>query len=204
MLLSIREISSRTDSLLPAMMDVYQESFPLREQLRVSWWLHFLQAKEEGKAPEQHLLAALEGDALVGFAYYETRKEARCGYLWYLATSAERRSQGSGAWLYHEVAARIFGAECDHLLFEVELPDDAARFSAEEAEWAGRRIAWYRRQGARLLQGIEYVQSVGWQPPYPMGIMLAFQGELSPQQACKVAQSVLGDSVKEVAPLALY
>lgn len=201
--LSIREVSSRTDSLLPAVMDIYQESFPLREQVRVSWWLSFLQEKEAGRARHRHLLAAMDGDAVVGFAYYEIEPEARFGYLWYLATSATMRSKGLGAWLYHEVSARVYAAECDGLIFEVELPEDAARFSAEDAEWAHRRIAWYRRQGARLLQGIEYVQEVGWQPPYPMGIMIASQHEITPRRAFEVVQSILGDAVREVAPLAL-
>jgi GNAT superfamily N-acetyltransferase len=195
------EITSRLDERLPEVLDIYQESFPLREQMRVSWWLRFLRDKEAGEADDRRLVVLAEEGRVAAFAYYEL--EARAGYLWYLATRADLRGGGLGARLFNEVREAVFAAGRDYLLFEVELPEEAARFSAEEAALARRRIAWYQKHGALLVGGVEYIQDVGWQPPYPMALMIAPRSTLSQETAWGLLEGALEDSVRQVGEITL-
>lgn len=199
-MIQLLEIESRQDARLPEVMDIYQQSFPLREQMPFSWWLRLLAEKEAGEAAERHLAAALRNGEVAGFAYYETAGET--GYLWYLATRKDLRGGGIGAEVYREVVERIWGAGCRSLLFEVEEPE-GEDLSPKEREFACRRLDWYRRQGARRLGGIEYYQDVGWQPPCRMSLMLHSRDPLTPEAAFQIAHSVLEDAVRAVAPLTL-
>ena len=147
--LTLHEITDLQDNALPQVLDIYQQSFPMREQMPFSWWIEFLQAKARGEGKSRHLLALLEGEdderRVGAFAYYEDEEDGV--FLWYLATQPDRRGGGMGARLFREIADRTF-QRGHYLFFEVELPEEAGRFSEAEAEFARRRIAWYQRNGA--------------------------------------------------------
>jgi ribosomal protein S18 acetylase RimI-like enzyme len=203
MTFEVHEIEGIHDSAFPAAMDIYQASFPLHEQMRFSWWVHFLQDKAQGAAEHRHLLAAIGQDSVLAMAYYEVVEEDEpVGYLWYLATGSALRGKGIGADLYREILSRNVSAGCRALVFEVELPEIAASVSEEHAEFARRRIGWYRRNGAKLLSGIRYIQDVGWQPPMPMGVMVHALGALGADQALALVQTVL-DEVSATGPVSL-
>lgn len=197
---SLREITGLHDAALPQLLDIYQQSFPLREQMPFSWWIDLLREKDSGAGEHRHLVALEQDGECIAFAYYEADEDGV--YLWYLATRADQRGGGVGAQVFQEIKRQAF-ARGRYLFFEVELPEEAARFSAEEGELARRRIAWYQRQGARLLGGIEYIQDVGWQPAYPMALMIATPEEIAPQAAYEIAASLLEDAVRAVGPLTL-
>lgn len=198
--MNLREITGLEDEALPRALDIFQQSFPLREQMPISWWIGFLRDKEQGSGEHRHLLGAEKDGELIAFAYYEDEEDG--AYLWYLATRSDQRGGGVGARLFQEVARRAFDRG-RYLFFEVELPEEAEKHSPQEGEIARRRIAWYRRQGARLLGGIDYVQDVGWQPPYRMTLMLAAPEPLTPEAALEIATGLLGDAVRQVGPLSL-
>jgi GNAT superfamily N-acetyltransferase len=185
---------------LGPVLDIFQQSFPLSEQMPFSWWLGFLSERQHGAGARRHLVSWNEAGEVAAFAYYEEHEAA--DYLWYLATRPERRNSGVGARLLQELLRRTF-ERGRALLFEVELPEMAALISTEDEEWARRRIAWYRRHGARLLGGIEYLQDVGWQPSHPMGLMLIANTELSPDDALGIAAALFGKDIRQVGQLAL-
>jgi ribosomal protein S18 acetylase RimI-like enzyme len=197
------EITTLNDPYFPAFMDIYQESFPLSEQMRFSWWLALLRKKEADPDAGGRLLVLIEEEVVVAMAYYEEGDADAPAYLWYLATRPDARGKGTGARLYQEILARVEGAGSPALLFEVETPAEAALLSVEAADFARRRIEWYRRLGAKLLGGIHYEQSVGWQPALEMHIMVhAFQ-EVDPGSAFACAKAVLGEEIQEIGELTL-
>jgi GNAT superfamily N-acetyltransferase len=196
----MHEIVAFDSPALREALDIFQASFPLREQMPFSWWIEYLVEKSQGRAERRHLVASLQDGRVAVFAYFE--EDARADYLWYLASRPDIRGRGAGAALLDAIKRRAFERDRP-LLIEAELPDEAAKSSAEEGEWARRRISWYRRQGAMLLGGIRYIQKVGWQPPFPMGLMVASPGDISPAEAFDAASSSLGEDIEQIGPLTL-
>lgn len=201
--LSYSHLTNLHHELLPAWLDLYETAFPPVERLLVSFFLKVLRAKEEGRATHTQLLAMqVDGSALAGMGVYALNPEERAAMLWYLAVNPELRSQGLGAQIYQEIFRQAQEQSCPRLIYEVEIPDHcetpAGRALAE------RRIAFYRRQGAQLLTGIHYLQSVGsHQPETPMHLMVHATEPISPPEVFALAQSIFDDAVSQVGDLGL-
>jgi ribosomal protein S18 acetylase RimI-like enzyme len=199
----IVELTGLHDELLPAWLDLYETSFPFNERLLVSHFIRLLQAKEQGEA-KQITLSALAGQShdLIGMAAWHYIQEPGIAYLWYIAICPEARSRGLGSMYYHAFLASAFAKGARLALFEVEKPELAR--DEPERILAQRRIDFYTRQGARLLTGIHYLQSVGAHAPStPMHLMFHAKDDLSPSEAYRLASQVLGDALQQVGPLAL-
>jgi ribosomal protein S18 acetylase RimI-like enzyme len=195
----IVETTSLSDPLFPAWLDLYEQSFPPAERVLVSTFVRALAAPE---APLPHtLLAGVEDDGgLVGLADFQVFPQQRVAYLWYLAVAPEKRGSGLGTQIYQAILARL-SAEVHALLLEVEIPSLA--HGPAERQLAQRRIAFYRRLGAQVLEGIHYLQSVGpHQAPVTMHLMVHPQGIFSPEQAYTAAREICGDLVARTGPLA--
>lgn len=202
--LNLHEIVDESDEHFLEVLDIYQDSFPLREQMRFSWWLRFLRRKAAGGAADATLLTALVDGKVAALTYYQKEADIEgVVYLWYFAVREDLRNAGIGTQFYRDVRDRIFSAGAKVVVFEVELPEEAQVFSEREAELAARRIEFYRRQHAKLLGGVVYTHDIGWQPPYPMGVMLASKEVLTPEDGFAVVKAVLEDSVCQVGPLTL-
>ena len=66
--------------------------------------------------------------------------------------------------------------------------------TSQDGEWAARRIAWYRRQGAGTLQGIRYVQSVDTTDEVTeMHLMADLIGTVSTEAVLEKARKLFGD-----------
>lgn len=196
--LTFHEILSLADDLYDPWLDLYQQSFPVGEQMLVSSHNRALRDRERGVSANPHLLAALDDrKALVAMARYDAVADGDAAALWYLAVVPALRGKGVGAALYGEVVRRVRAElpSAQALLFEVEDPETTR--SDEERELALRRIAFYRRNGARRLGGIRYTQSVGWQPAVPMHIMVHLLQDRGVEQAFRLAKRVFGDALQE-------
>lgn len=202
--LRFHEILSLGDELYDAFLDLYQISFPLNEQMLVSDHNRVLRGKEEGRSRHQHLLAALDGErVLVGMARYDLIAECRAAVLWYLAVHPDARCKGIGSAFYAEIARRVRleGPSIRALAFEVQDPEETQ--SPEERDLAIRRIEFYRRNGAQRLCGIHYTQSVGWQPPVPMHIMVHLWAPTDLEDVFQLSKCLFGNAVQRVKPLSL-
>jgi GNAT superfamily N-acetyltransferase len=200
--IEFREIESLDDPIYDAWLDLYQQAFPIDEQMLVSWHNEALRGKPAGEKRDQHLLAAVDLDGhLVGMARYDYDSAAGATALWYLATEEQIRGQGMGAQVLAEIVRRARASHPDQpgLFFEVGAPATGA----EPPGIAQRRIDWYRRNGAKILTGIDYVQSVGWQPPRRMQIMALPFAELSAEECFNVASRLFGETVQRAGPLSL-
>jgi ribosomal protein S18 acetylase RimI-like enzyme len=196
--MQIVEIASLSDPLFPAWLDLFELSFPTAERVLVSTFLRALAAPS---APASHTLLAgvgPEGD-LVGMADYQIFPAQRVAYLWYLAVQPDRRGAGTGSDIYRAVLARLPSEVCA-LLLEVEKPLLVP--DASERRLAARRIAFYRRLGAQILEGIHYLQSVGpHQPPLPMHLMVHLRAPFGPEQAYAAAREICGEPIQRTGTL---
>ncbi len=201
---SVHEITSLDDLYYDAWLDLYQQSFPLNEQMLISELNRTLRSKAKELSPEELYWALLDGSGqLTGMARFNLPAGNSATALWYVAMRSEARSQGIGSRFYQAVIEHIrrtSGETAEAVVFEVETP---ANSNAGETSDAERRIAFYRRNGARLLTGIRYVQSVGWQPPIEMSVMLHPLAELSPSRAFELAKATLGATVQQIGELHL-
>lgn len=207
--IEIRELIDPQDTALPGLLDIYQKSFPLEEQMLVSFFLHLLAGKGRGEAEEYHL-EVLAADAVVGgFALYEIGDEVpgvgRPAYLWYVAAHGDVRGQSIGKRLYRHVLDKVlthYG--CAGLFFEIEQAGDVlVRHGKEAADFAAWRREWYRRQGARQLRGVSYLCSVEWQPAVPMDVMVHPAGIMTAEAALTLARSVQSESIEVTGELEL-
>lgn len=199
---SLVELASRSDPLLPDWLDLYETSFPLGERLLVSSFLRLLEKKERGQDEGVSLSALIDEEKRVrGMAAYQIMAQPPVSYLWYLAISPALRSYGLGTAYYRAIVEKVFQA-VDVLIFEVEAPEHCAE--AETRRHAERRIAFYQRNGAALLTGVHYLQSVGSHvPPTPMHLMIHARRPVTASEAFAIAQNLFDGAVSQMGPLAL-
>lgn len=199
---SVVELYSRADRLLPDWLDMYELSFPFEERVLTSNFLRLLEKKERGEAQDMTLSALADSDGkLIGLAAYQIEPHLSAGFLWYIAISPTARGKGLGSEYYRQIVDKIFQS-AEVLLYEVEMPersqDEGRRRNAE------RRILFYQRNGAALLSGIHYLQSVGSHaPPVPMHLMFHQRRPFTAQQAFELARHLFDDAVQQTGPLAL-
>ncbi len=161
----IREIVSIDDAALPQIKDIYLDSFPPEERLDDWFFKEGITSRARAPRPGRpvfHLLAAEDGERAWGlsaanyFAQERDGSPVHLGFLVYLAVDGEGRSRGTGALLYECTLAQLAldahfrGEKLAGMVFTVERPDAAS--NADERTLRERRIAFYRRQGARLFE----------------------------------------------------
>lgn len=197
----ITEITTLQDDLLLPWLDLYETAFPANERMLVSFYVRLLREKPLGLWSAHHLLAAQREGRFVGLAHYVLIPEHHLAWLWMFAVTPEARNQGIGAAFYGEIVGRL-PAGTAAMLLEVERPDLA--HTEAERRLAERRIAFYRRQGARLLEGVHYIQSVGpHQTPLPMYVMVHPLQPLDAETAFHCVQAVFGDAITQNGALSL-
>ncbi len=197
----IREIVTASDTAWEGWKEVYLASFPEQERMSEAFFLRFFARKEIGEATQSHMLVmtpeAAAGQVL-GLGFYEVSPVLATGFLWYLATPPVHRGRGLGARLYAELVGRLRAEKARLLLFEVEIPEVAAQESAEAAEFARRRIEWYRRLGAQVLCGVEYFQTVdGPAAPVPMHVMAHRFEPMTAEEVYELAAQFFGTAIQQ-------
>ena len=213
---SIVEICSLNDPLLLPWLDLYETAFPPGERILVSCILNVLHDRAGGLNPGSHLLAAVmppaagenaiptdappalqdpgsPGNRLLSMLFVYEPPDGQAAFLWYFAVDPRMRGQGLGGQIYQGLLARL-DPRARALIFDLE--DPAQMATPGETRQAERRIAFYRRLGARLLGGIRYIQTVGpHQPPLPLRLMVHPIQDLSPQQAFDLARAEFGAEI---------
>jgi len=197
------ELDGLHDPLLPAWLDLYETAFPANERLLVSHFIRLLKKKGNGESANVWLSALLkDSNPLAGMAVYQIVPKQSIAYLWYIAIYPKVRNQGLGSGYYLEIVANAFELGGKMLFFEVEIPDLAE--DEETKSYARRRIAFYQRNGAALLTGVHYMQSVGDHVPcHQMHLMVHAQGLLTADEAFQRMKELLGNDLQQIGPLAL-
>ncbi len=197
------EIEHLADKWLSPWLDLYETAFPASERVLVSAQLEIVRAHQIGASLDDHLLTVTDASgAFVGLIQYQQISDLRLTLLSYMAVMPTSRGRGLGSRFYAEVLARARSDGSVLLLLEVERPDQAE--SDVNRRWAERRIEFYRRLGARMLEGIHYEQVVGWhQPPLPMHLMAHALAPLDDRQVFEKVHQIFGSQIIQVGPLRL-
>ncbi len=202
--LTLSEITSLNDPIYDRWLDLYQTSFPLNEQMLVSHFNALLRARQSGETGQVPLFACLDAEGrFKALIHYEAFPELRAAVLWYFAVEPQERSQGIGSAAYDLLLRHLQTEQpaIRALFYEVEDPEVCE--SPEHLLNAQRRIAFYKRNGAAQLSGIHYVQSVGWQPPLQMCLLVHPYTTIEPEEAFALARQLFGDNLHRIGRLAL-
>jgi GNAT superfamily N-acetyltransferase len=188
------------DPWLPEWLNQYELTFPPEERFLAGELVRLLQ--DPARCLRHHWLALIAaGQSLAGLALWQSLPEIGTAYLWYLAVQPQLRGSGLGAGLYQSILGCALQTH-RLLIFEVELPElapDAASRRLRE-----RRIAFYRRQGARALGGVHYLETVGPHlPPVPMLILAQAREALAPQAVFSAGKALFGGLLTQTGELTL-
>jgi GNAT superfamily N-acetyltransferase len=196
----IREVVSIQDPALEQAIQLYQSSFPASECISPDAFRKAVQYRAQGReqrGKNAHFLTAQQGDEVIGMAYcryFERTPQGEplhLGYLLYLAVEERYRGLGIGAHFYQALTATLQtdaiyrGGELSGILYEVERPELAG--SEAERTIRQRRIAFYERYGAHVLQGIDYIQPAVSDDQYPVPLYLMYHPltrDFTAQQLC--------------------
>jgi GNAT superfamily N-acetyltransferase len=184
-------------------LDLYENAFPQEERIHVSYILQILRAVEEGRPVSEQLLAALNGGgSLQGLIFTNHSTALRSMALYYFAVVPEQRSRGLGAQVYQEVLQRCRDANCRMLVFDLEDPEFCP--APEARDLAQRRIGFYIRQGARVLEGARStLRMFPTLPEAHLRVMVHPLEPVTPTEVLTAARELLSESVEQVGPLKL-
>jgi ribosomal protein S18 acetylase RimI-like enzyme len=127
---------------------IYEASFPPEERDDTQWQL----AKLHDGTKDCYL--AVDGDYLAGFAIVSQFTDFPAVYLEYLAVDPAARNAGIGRGILDQLRHDWSNGErpdVKGIIFEVERPEDAR--DDPERELRERRIGFYQRAGAALVDG---------------------------------------------------
>jgi hypothetical protein len=184
---TFHEIVDPADPLFDSFwLPLYRSAFPDDERVPEDEHVAALAAQDE------HVVVGMDGDQPVSMARFDVIAESSAGpygYLMYMAVADAAISRGHGQQMFGEILRRLAGsAHAPRLLiFEVQRPE--LDQSIEPHQSADRRIDFYRRLGAHVLKGVDYVQHVPGQPGVPMLIMARpLTDDVTATEALGVAQ----------------
>lgn len=198
--LNVVALRGADDPLLPPWLDLYETAFPADERVPVSRIVAGLQDLACGDGHGNHFLAALgESGQVVGMMYLYEPARVEAAFLWYFAVAPAARSGGLGSGLYQYLIAHLRpGTKA--LIFDLEDPEEME--TPEARSLAERRVAFYRRQGARMLGGIRYIQKAAPHlPELHLRLMVHPLVDLSPRAAFDCAKAVFADAISEAGEL---
>lgn len=196
------EIQDISDNLLLPWLDLYESAFPPYEKIPVSNFLKALKGVKDREDREPHLLAAVnEKSEFVGMAYYEGISHLSVGYLVYFAVDPSKRNNGIGGKIYQEILELIQNENLNCLVFEVEDPQETE--FPEGKSLAARRILFYKRQGAKLLTGVRYLQYGPDVPDIPMHLMFHSSQKIDGEIAFSLGESLFGESLIRLGEIGL-
>jgi len=201
--LRILEITDINDDLLLPWLDLYEVSFPPEEKVLVSMHLNAIKKKANGQATDIHFLACVDPSGrLAACICYDINREHAVLHVQYLAVLQEMQCMGIGSICYDEICKRAREEGLSSIILELEIPEHAK--STNESSLAMRRICFYRRHGAYLLKGIDYIQNVGsHQPPMPMHIMVHPFCPMDANDAFHLAKGIFGNAISQTGSLTL-
>jgi GNAT superfamily N-acetyltransferase len=162
---NLLELTDTTTEIARQSLALYESAFPPAERVPVESIINSIRQRgrasgKEGYVP--HFFTAVQDSRAVGLAFYGYFSHTRLGFLYYLAVQPDLRGQGLGAWLLGKTiemlpqdAAATGGEPSRGLVWEVERPVDAS--TPDERELRQRRINFYARSGALLLEGLDFL-----------------------------------------------
>jgi len=163
----LEQLLSSSPSEFEGVLRIYTEAHPASERKSADALAHMI------ARPEYLFLAAIEADAVVGFAIATAFADSDAALLEYMAVDASHRGRGLGRQMFRAVAEHALMAE-RFLLVEV----DSDRTDSADAKDHARRMQFYRRLGCRQIKGLAYVMPKVSTAEPPLMDMLVYRPEL--------------------------
>ena len=200
--MELHRIQSLFDPFYEFFLDGLQAGFPPDEQTALSLVHRIVRDWTQGTAVEElsrdmRLLVALDdhGEPF-GLAMWRSVGE-RIAHLWYLWVTTARRDQGLGAWLYTAVRQQAREAMPGARLFTFEVERSDQAVSPHQAEYALRRIGFYRRLGAKMALNVDFVLDCGREgaSPLPMHLMAHTWDDVAEAEVLDLLAECYGQSM---------
>lgn len=175
---NIREVTDLDSDIGQQVVTIYEQSFPEAERDPVENIAASLNPSTDS-AEITHLRALVEQETVVGFSYFSCYREYYLGFLKFIAVRVDIRGKGYGPILLQDAVQqlRIDGVHATGwpylgLVFEVERPETAE--NEADRLLRERRIEFYRRNGARMLEQVDYIAPpvTADQPSLPFHLMV--------------------------------
>jgi hypothetical protein len=186
---------------------IYLDAFPAEERMSEDFFIQTMVGQDEQNGVAQAIYAfttdgladpSISTSEVVAISYHETYEESRFGWLYYIAVKSSQRGLGVGSEVYKWLADLIASSGCEFFFYEVELP------SGDPGAIPDRRIAWYKRQGAEQLDGIQYYQSTDISDAkVPMALLVHRFSGISVQDVYSRLREALGESLTKTGRLKL-
>lgn len=143
-------------------------------------------------ASQYRLFAYAQGDDVQGMALVYFSDELRFAWLDYFAIRSDLRGRGLGSTLFRAILQMSIeqSPPPDWLLFEVD--DDYDGDAAREAD-CKRRVAFYRRLGAKLIENVPYKFPSAVAEPIRMRLMaypLRSEAKLAPDNLKEAVEEI--------------
>jgi GNAT superfamily N-acetyltransferase len=174
----LREITDLDTPLGHEALAIYEQAFPEAERDPVEHIAAALNSADPETAVS-HFRILVDEDAVVGFTHFSSYKDYYLGYLKFIAVRADLRGKRYGPILLKDAlrqlrmdGRRATGWPYLGLILEVERPEAAE--NEQERELRERRIRFYERQGAVMIENLDYVAPpvAPGQPSLPFHLMV--------------------------------
>jgi ribosomal protein S18 acetylase RimI-like enzyme len=165
--MEIARIQSADDPRFDMLLRIYAEALPASERKSADALRRMI------ARPEYFFLAAIEEAALVGFSIAIAFVDSDAALLEYLAVDAKRRGKGLGEMLFRATAGR---SELRGRFLLCEVESEAA--NETDAAIRARRKNFYRRLGAKQIEGLSYIMPPVSSALPPAMDMLAIRNEM--------------------------
>ena len=194
------EITTANDEQLDSFwLPLYRRAFPADERMPED------EIRQTATSRDGHVLVGSTKGRPISIGRYDVGTDDRrsgFAYLMYMAVDESAVSRGHGQQMFAEVVrrARVDPARPRILIFEVQRPG-VGDADAPGYQNAGRRITFYRRLGAHVLGGVDYIQHVPGQPGVPMYLMYRqLRSGARSRDALGAAFELFGGDVHLLAP----
>ncbi len=170
---------------------IYLDGFPPEERAEFSSLI------ESITTGSRWFFAAMSDDDLIGFATIVPYVASDIHLLEYFAVARESRNTGIGSILLNDVLAAIRNSQSAvGILLEVETDEEG---SADEKQLRKRRIGFYQRHGARVVESVPHyrVPCANGMDTMPMKLMwLPLDGTTDTPGNAKLRECIVGIYVK--------
>lgn len=144
-MINFKEINDPKAPEFEEFSKIYIESFPPQERPDLETIAHRLTDRIS------RLFVGKIGDRVVSIALLYALKNPNFVLLDFIGTDSQYRSQGLGTQMMNHLGETLKSRQI-HLIIEVEDPQYSSNFKQGE-----RRIAFYRRLGAKILENVPYL-----------------------------------------------
>ena len=148
-MLEFNFISDSSSPYFQRALEIYVDSFPANERQPIE------KIRQWVDCGDYRLIAARQGDDLLGFSLLRLFENADFALLDYFAIARHHRGQGVGSALFRRTSDfALTEVPVSFMLLEVE---DPAFGSQSEKSARQRRVGFYKRFGGRVVKNFQYL-----------------------------------------------